>query len=67
MEILVTVDNRKCIASETCLGLAPGKFRIGAAGYSSPAQETWAEADLAQLREAEANCPSGAIKVEVEG
>jgi ferredoxin len=66
VEILVTVDSHKCIASETCVNLAPGKFRIGTAGYSSPTQETWTEADLPLLREAESNCPSGAIRVEVE-
>ena len=66
MEILVTVDHRKCVASQTCIGLAPGKSRIGTAGYSTPTRDDWTEVDLAELQEAESNCPSGAIRVEVE-
>lgn len=65
MEIQVTVNPRKCMANETCSRLAPGMFKLGEAGYSSPTRSTWTEADIAQLRAAEENCPTGAITVEV--
>jgi ferredoxin len=65
MEILVTVNPRKCVANQTCQRMAPGKFELGSAGYSRPTSDSWTELDLPALREAEENCPTGAIRVEV--
>jgi ferredoxin len=67
MEIRVTVNPRKCAANQMCGIVAPGMFELGALGYSRPTRESWTEADLPMLREAEENCPTGAILVEVEG
>jgi ferredoxin len=65
MKILVIVNPRKCMANKMCTRLAPELFKLGEAGYSQPSKSEWDEADLTQLRDAEANCPTGAITVEV--
>ncbi len=65
MQIQVTVNPRKCAANQMCSRVAPGKFELGSAGYSRPTSDSWTEADLPALREAEDNCPTGAIVVEV--
>jgi ferredoxin len=65
LQILVTVDHRKCMANQTCSRLAPGMFELGAAGYSRPTRSNWDEPDLPALRSAEENCPTGAVRVEV--
>jgi ferredoxin len=65
MEILVTVNPRKCMANQRCVRSAPGMFELGAAGYSRPTKDNWSHSDLEALHAAEDNCPTGAIKVEV--
>ncbi len=65
MQIQVTVNPRKCAANQMCSRVAPGKFELGSAGYSRPTSDSWTEADVPALREAEDNCPTGAIVVEV--
>jgi ferredoxin len=52
------------MANQECMRLAPGMFELGAAGYSRPTRDTWTDADLPALREAEENCPTAAIVVE---
>jgi ferredoxin len=64
VQILVTINPRKCMANQMCSRLAPGMFELGAAGYSRPTRSEWASSDLAALRAAEENCPTGALTVE---
>ena len=65
MEILVTVNPRKCMANQMCKRFAPGFFELGAAGYARPTRDNWMPTDLEALRAAEDNCPTGAITVQV--
>jgi ferredoxin len=66
LNILVTVDSRKCVGNQMCVQIAPGMFELGSAGYSRPTQANWEPSDMALLREAEENCPTGSIRVEIE-
>jgi len=65
VKILVTVNPRRCAASENCLAVAPSIFEVGSAGYSRVKREDLSEADLDLLRDAEQGCPNQAITVEV--
>jgi len=64
MEIQARVDPRKCMANQVCTAIAPALFELGAAGYSRLQRSNFTPADLALLREAEENCPTGAIRIE---
>ncbi len=66
MEIAVTVDPRRCVASQTCVRAEPGLFELGPGGFSRPTRARFTEDDLPRLLEAEDSCPTGAIRVEVE-
>ena len=66
MRVVVIVDPRTCVANQTCLRTAPGRFELLPEGHSQPTRSEFTEADLPLLQEAEDSCPTGAIRVEVE-
>ena len=66
MKVVVTVDARLCVANQMCLRTAPGLFELLPEGRSQPTSSEFGEADLPLLQEAEENCPTGAICVEIE-
>jgi ferredoxin len=66
LEILVRVNPRVCAGTRACRDRAPEFFVEGNRGVSRPAREAWSEADLPLLREAENDCPSGALTVETD-
>ena len=59
--VLVQVDPLKCGGSGCCVALAPDHFELGELGYSVPVKPAAELVDLPVLREAEENCPYGAI------
>jgi ferredoxin len=59
----VTVDPRRCVASQTCVRLAPDHFELTPESHAQPTRGAFAEDDLELLREAEESCPTGAIHV----
>ena len=66
MRVVVIVDPRTCVANQTCLRTAPGRFELLPEGHSQPTRSEFTEADLPLLQEAEDSCPTGAIRVEIE-
>jgi ferredoxin len=66
MKITVAVDPAKCVISGRCAELAPDKFTLAERGPSYPSRSEFAPEELDTLREAEDECPSGAITVLVE-
>ena len=60
----VRVDPRRCVASQTCLRIAPDHFELTSENHAIPTHASFAEADLELLYEAEASCPTGAIQVD---
>lgn len=64
-KVVVTVDPRRCVASQTCLRTAPGLFTILPEGHSQPTRPDFTEADVPCLEEAEDSCPTGAIRLEL--
>jgi ferredoxin len=63
MTISVTVDPRRCVASGTCLRIAPLHFELAADSHAVPTRPSFAEGDLELLYEAEESCPTEAIQV----
>jgi ferredoxin len=66
MEILIRINPRVCVGNRVCGHIAPDFFEQGNGGVSRTTRDTWTPADLPLLREAEDNCPSGALTVETE-
>ena len=66
MKVVVTVDPRLCVANQMCIRTAPGLFELLAEGRSQPTRSAFTESELPLLYEAEENCPTGAIRVDVE-
>ena len=58
----VTVDPELCMASGTCLALAPGLFDMGDDGTARPLPGAGAAAGEL-LTKAMTNCPTGAIRL----
>jgi ferredoxin len=65
MQVQVTINPRKCMATQNCTAIAPHLFGLGAAGFSRVKTSDFTEEDLELLREAEGACPNIAITVEV--
>jgi ferredoxin len=65
VRVVVTVDRRACVATQTCLRTAPGLFEPAPEGHSQPPRTEFTEADLEALYGAEESCPTGAIQVEI--
>jgi len=63
-QIVVRVDPARCCASGGCVALAPSLFELGELPYATPRKTEYEPGDLELLREAEENCPYGAIAVE---
>jgi ferredoxin len=66
MKISVTVDPNKCAISGRCAAVAPDMFDLPERGAAYPLRTDWGLDDLELLREAQDECPSGAITVTVE-
>jgi ferredoxin len=65
MQVQVTINPRKCMATQNCTAIAPHVFELGAAGYSRVKTSEFTEEDLEVLQEAAGACPNIAITVEV--
>jgi ferredoxin len=65
VKVVVTVDQRACVANQMCLREAAGLFELLPEGHSQPTRSEFTEADLELLYEAEDSCPTGAIHVEI--
>ncbi|MCH8813548.1 MAG: ferredoxin [Chloroflexi bacterium] len=61
-QLEVSVDKERCVASQSCITIAPKAFALGSDGKSS-ARAPEAE-KLETLREAAEMCPTSAIVVE---
>jgi ferredoxin len=64
MEVLVTINPRKCNAMQVCSRLMPDAFELGTAGYSKTKRSDFTSADLDRLRQVALSCPTQAIIVE---
>ena len=60
----VIVDFDVCQSTGTCQQICPEVFEVRDDGYLYVLQEEPAEALWAKVREAETNCPTGAISLE---
>jgi ferredoxin len=63
-QIVVRVDPERCCASGGCVALAPNLFELGQLPHATARKAAYEPGDLELLREAEENCPYGAIEVE---
>ena len=64
VRIKTRVNTQTCMANQMCVRIAPGIFRLGAAGFSEVVREV-DESDLDILRAAEEGCPTASIHVDV--
>ena len=65
-KIHVTIDERRCMANQQCIGVAPDIFELREGRFSHVVREV-TEKDLAALQDAEDLCPTAAITVDVLG
>ena len=59
----VSVDYDVCASTGACMQTCPEVFEVRSDGYLYVLQEEPAENLWAKVREAEANCPTGAISL----
>lgn len=62
MALTVIVDRDICIGAENCVNAAPGAFELDGEFKAVVVDQDAATED--QLKAAERNCPSGAIRIE---
>jgi ferredoxin len=58
------VNKDSCIGCGLCEGLCPNVFKMGDDGLAEAIQQEVADADVDDTREAESQCPVGAIEIE---
>ena len=61
--IHVEVDADLCVGSGECVALLPGIFRLGPTDGTVTVSRDPVDADVELLLDAEANCPTGAIRL----
>jgi ferredoxin len=61
--VRVRIDAGRCQGHGRCVLIAPDYFDVDGTGFGRVLLETVAEADLADLREAQHCCPEGAIRL----
>jgi ferredoxin len=61
--VRVRIDARLCQGHGRCALIAPEYFEVDSTGFGRVLREEVAEADLADLREAQHCCPEGAIRL----
>jgi ferredoxin len=61
----IDVDPRRCVASQTCVRIAPKHFELVDHTHARSTGAAIADDELEQLYDAEESCPTGAIRVVV--
>lgn len=64
MQVKIEVDRETCIGNGMCCALAPAFFELTSEGELTILKAGPADAHRAEVEDAAASCPVGAIKIE---